>query len=299
MSTPHLRPLGFGEVLDTAFGLYRRHFVTLFATALIALLPLLLIMTFFVSAAPTTASPDDPVYITFSLLLIPLSGAATVLLWGALTRQVSRALTGESVTVGDGMRRGLRASLPLLGATVLAFVLMYVAILAGAIGLGIVGFALAFLLPGGMGGAGGFVAGLVAVVGGFVGLLLWATGLFAVSPAVVVERCGPLRALRRSWGLSRGARMRLFGVMAVAWLITMLPTFAIMLVFGGAAAFVDPAAVQASLGTLVVQQIVNVAAGALATPFLVGTFVVLYYDRRVRTEGYDIEKALDDLAVAG
>ena len=39
MPYTHIRPLEFGEVLDGAFALYRRHFVDFFLTALIPLAP--------------------------------------------------------------------------------------------------------------------------------------------------------------------------------------------------------------------------------------------------------------------
>ena len=37
MPVPNLRPLGFGEILDGAFSLYRRNLVTFFLTAVLPL----------------------------------------------------------------------------------------------------------------------------------------------------------------------------------------------------------------------------------------------------------------------
>lgn len=302
MSAPPLRPLGFGEVLDGSFSLYRRHFSTLFLTALIPFIP--------VSLASGMMSRQimllDPVDTDFGAgmfawfvpaMLLSMVGFA--LMWAALTREASRAIQGEEVSLTDGYARGARAFLPLVGAGILATIVGFavifgVSILALIVG-GIVGLA--------AGSAAATVVGTVIGIGVvllfFAAWLVAAAALFAVVPAVVVEGCGPWEALKRSWQLSRGAWLRIISVFIVGYLIVTLPTFGVMLAAGMGAAMWDPAAAATlSNGQIFVQQLVGTLSGALTFPFFVGCLVLLYYDRRVRTEALDLEIAAAELAHA-
>ncbi|MFW6080121.1 MAG: hypothetical protein ACODAE_10900 [Gemmatimonadota bacterium] len=288
-----LRPLGFGEILDRAFALYRRNFAVLFGTALIGLFPVA-VLVMALPTAPDPAAALDRGAAGAYLLVAPLIILAGVWVWAALTRQASQAMTGEPVSIADGFRSGLRALLPVVGASIGALMLFFVVIVGVALAFGLVGALAGLLLPGGLRGTGGVVAAAVGGLGGLVGMTLWYAGIFAVLPVIVVERSGPLRALRRSWTLSRGGRVRIVAVMVVAWLITYLPTFAVMMMFGFATAFGGAPGEQASFGALALAQLANVGVSALTTPFFVGVFVVLYFDRRVRTEAFDIETTLDD-----
>jgi hypothetical protein len=51
-----------------------------------------------------------------------------------------------------------------------------------------------------------------------------------------------------------------------------------------------------SPGQFWLQQVANSVTGALTTPFLVASLVILYFDRRVRTEALDVQLAADALA---
>lgn len=295
MSLAQLRPLDFGEVLDRAFALYRHHFVTLFLTALIPLIPVSLLSGGFARNA-VMMDPEvvDPAIFAWMIPLFLVGSVGTVILFAALTQQLSQAFTGGEVSLADGYRRGFRAFFPLLGAGILAYIAIFAAVMAVSMVVGIVA---AVALP-----AGGVVAGIVATVlgiGFFVLTFAALATLFAVVPAVVVERRGPLDALRRSWQLASGARLRIVGVLFVAWLIMMLPMVGVMFIAGMGTAMFDPAAAATlSTGQFFFQQIVGFLSSALILPFFVGCMVLLYYDRRIRTEAYDLEMAAEGLATA-
>lgn len=269
MPGPRLRPLDFGEILDVAFTLYRRHFGTFFLTALLPNLPIAAFWAYLGSVAGSGAGAPEEVSALAGvgvLLMAPYSAVAAILVWAALVHQSSRAMTGGRVAVGDGYRRALSRFLPLLGAGIVAMIL---------IGLGF----MLLIVPG----------------------ILVAVMFFAVVQAVVIEEEGPLAALGRSRDLARDGWVRIFGVLVVTWLIVFLPTMA---VFGGlgflAALFpgvsegmMAGGAVNAGL------QAVSVAVGALTTPYMVASLVVLYYDRRVRKEGLDLELAAERVGPAG
>ncbi|HEU0079725.1 MAG TPA: hypothetical protein VFQ76_18850, partial [Longimicrobiaceae bacterium] len=83
MSVSHLRPLSFGEILDGAFALYRRNFVVFVTTALVPLLPgvlLLAVLGFWVQGENLT--PSDFNLMMAAALLVLLAGS--LLGWGAL-----------------------------------------------------------------------------------------------------------------------------------------------------------------------------------------------------------------------
>lgn len=141
---------------------------------------------------------------------------------------------------------------------------------------------------------GGFlmVVLMVAVYLGIIGLL------FAVAPAVIVERAGPLEALERSFTLARGALGRVIGLMLVTILITYLPMIAVLAVTGGFAQLANPGAVPSG-AQFITQQVLSMGVGILTTPFMAAVIVLLYFDRRVRTEALDVQMMTDSLAVAG
>jgi hypothetical protein len=119
-----------------------------------------------------------------------------------------------------------------------------------------------------------------------------------VGPAIVVEGAGPLEALERSFTLARGALGRVIGLMLVTLLITYLPMMAVMAFTGGFAQIMNPDAIPTA-GQFITQQVLSMGVGILTTPFMVAVIVLLYFDRRVRTEALDVQMMTDQLAVAG
>lgn len=298
MALPNLRPLSFGEILDSAFTLYRRNFATFIATTLIPVV--VMFATFMVLgrgvlASMATGDPGAMVGAAIgSVLVIGLVAFVVVLLmWGALVREAAQAYTGQPTSVADGLQAGLGAVLPLFGAAFVAGLGVVVA------GVGVV-IALALFM-----GVLAMLGGVFALLGTLLALAAWfgfflvaMAVLFAVVPAVVVERAGPIQALERSFTLARGALGRVIGLMLVTFLITYLPTMAVMAVTGGFAQITNPEAIPTG-SQLVMQQVLGMAVSVLTTPFMAAVVVLLYFDRRVRTEALDVQMMADRLAVAG
>ena len=295
MPIPSLRPLGFGEILDGAFSLYRRNFATFVLTALVPSIALLvgaLVYAFALNAFireggnPATAATAimGPL-----LLFVVLALAATLLSWGALTRLASQAFTGAPVSVPDGLKSGARAILPMLGAAFLTFL----AVLAVGLAVGLVTGILTMVL--------GTVGAILMFVGIMLVYLLAVTLFAGVAPAVVVEGKGPLSALTRSFDLIKGAIWRVMGLVVVSVLIAYLPVVAVMFVTGSTGMMLNPtsAAAMPGAGALIAQQVLGWVAGVLTTPFMVSVFVLTYFDRRVRTEALDVQVMTDSLAPAG
>jgi hypothetical protein len=108
-----------------------------------------------------------------------------------------------------------------------------------------------------------------------------------VSPVVAtIERHGPISSLRRSWQLSSGFRWRIVGlVLLLVVLFVVLLVFVIFLVGLIAAANQTAGAIAVVIALF--------AAVPLWMPLFFGTMTVLYYDLRVRKEGFDLQLAAE------
>jgi hypothetical protein len=289
MSTNLLRPLAFSEILDGAFTLYRRHFVTFFATALVCFVPLSVISFLLGGGEAVTGGAGIGILVLFVAMVVALVGG-----WAALTWQAAQGINGQPLSVGDGFRHGLRAFLPLLGGLVVGYLALSAVATAAAMLVGLAvgiaavaaGTAATFAL--------GIAAGLILVVLFTLGL----AALFAVPAAVVVERLGPIAALRRSWGLASGAWGRVVGVVLVAWIIVMLPTMGLYAVGAGTGLFSLSETGMQNPTWAVIESSASFLISALTYPFFVAATTLLYFDRRVRSEAYDLELATDGLAMS-
>jgi hypothetical protein len=294
MALPILRPLSSGEILDGAFTLYRRNFAILGITALLPAVGILAGFVILGGGSLDVLTRGDPLMMVMSgLWRITLIGfAAALVMWPALTRQVAQAYTGQPTSVADGFSAGARAMPPLLGSA----------------GVGWVGFTLAgFVVGVGISvivmilGAIGPITGTVGVMLAFLGycafVIVGGALLFAVVPAAVVEGAGPVRALQRSFTLARGALKQVVGVMTVATVIAYLPMMAVIGLSGGLTRAMNDGA-PPSMVQVITEIAVAGSVGVLTTPFLAAVIVLLYFDRRVRTEALDVQMMADRLGDA-
>lgn len=261
MSSFQLRPLGFGETLDASFTIYRRWFVTLFLTALLPSVP---VIAYWLLIAWTGGTGVGFAVGGLAGLIMVYPWIASPVAWAASIYLVGRAVQSERVSIGDAYRHGLRRFL--------AFVVGLV-LLGAMIGVGF----LLLIVP---------------------GILLGIMG-FAVLSVIVIEGKGPIQAIRRSRQLARGAYLRIAGVYIVATLITMLPLGLVWTGQGLTGAFQPPAEAgfAAADPMFAVSQAVAYVIGALTGPFSNAVLVLLYFDRRIRVEGFGLE--MPDQPLAG
>jgi hypothetical protein len=121
----------------------------------------------------------------------------------------------------------------------------------------------------------------------FVGLvLLIAPGLyaltrfFAVSQAIVLEGTGVTAAFERSARLSRDLKGHILITLALIWFIYLLVSIGVGFLVAFIAVYVPGQ---------VVLQVVSTALLMLVYPLFGITETVLYYDARIRREGFDVE----------
>lgn len=303
MFTSPFRALTFGEILDGAFTLYRRHFLTFFVSALLPYVPIGIVSGWFTSAAPAPGETSFE-YVGLAFLLMFVGLLALTMMWSTLTREASQAYTGGEVSMGDGFRQGARAFLPALAVGVVASAMLFGVMMVVVVVFSILIAVTVAATASGAGGGGADALSIILVVllGLAVMVLMLVLGalFFATVPAIVIERRGPFQAIGRSFALAWGALPRVAGVLVVCYLIFILPIMGGTVAIGlmeGFEALVTPGAM--SPVGIAVQQLISTLAYALTLPFVAAALVLLYFDRRARTEAHDLEGMVRGLAVAG
>lgn len=263
--TPQLRPLSIGEVLDAGFRLLRARFGTLVGCVLVAAFPLAVVRTIIIASTDpdyydVNAVPqDDPdtSIIVGQLVALLVMGLGITLAVAACFRVISAAYLGEPVTVGASLAAAAR-SIPALFVAflVLAPVLLFVLGLSRVLFVPIVLFA--------------FLA------------VKWAL----TSPAIVAERVGPFRGMKRSWQLTRGNWWRSFGILLVLALMSLVIYAALIFALYASVSSLESISAPA-LATIDVAFILIVL--VIIYPLSAAILSTLYYDLRVRNEGFDLQ----------
>jgi Membrane domain of glycerophosphoryl diester phosphodiesterase len=258
MTPPILRPLSVGEILDTSFSLYRRHFAALASVSLVCTgLPL--VLRLFLEAAGGIFT-NIPLALLYVLSLVVLSLVAT----GATVFIVSESYLGRPLTAREALARAT----PYMGRILVCSLLM-----ALVVGLGF----LLFVIPG-------------IILG--VGLAL------AIPVVVLEPARGASAALSRSWELTRGSRWRIFGLGVTLVVLLYVPVVAVsglvaVLLPHGA----GPSFATASVSTIIALAIGGVVQ-LFIYPLFYCVLTVTYYDLRVRKEGFDLELLASSLQSA-
>jgi hypothetical protein len=287
-----LRPMSGGELLDQAFQLYRSRFPMLLLVALVCYAPLALVFAV-AGADPLGAGgvwSGELVGSAFVSVIVATACTA------ALTRVADGAVAGLDIGVGAGLVSGLRLTPRLILMLILAYLLAVGSMIPGGIVFALIAGA-SSVVPAGPARTG------VAVAGGVVGItvmavgLIWCFGIGMLSlPAMVAENLGALASLKRANALAKGRRIRIAGLGILAWLIVLLPSLGLSFLLGFGSALIHPALAQTmSAGRLYLQRIIGMTTSALTLPYMITVLVLLYYDGRVRREGYDVEQAVASL----
>lgn len=269
-----MRPRSVGEVLDAGIKIYVRNAKTLMGLAAVVVVPLQ-ILSAIVLLSTLSSGSDVPTGTTFStqsttttdrtavlgayLTLFVIQLFVSALVTGASVKAVSDAYLDQPTGIAISLRYALRR-LP-------ALVWMQILKVLGLI----IGFVL-LIIPG-----------------------IWLYGAWSVSvPALLIDRVGPWRSLGRSRRLVRKRWWPTAGVVLVT-------TIMVSIVSGIVEALLAAIASLPSQPSLPLAVLINTLAGAfsaiVATPFTSAVVTVLYYDLRVRREGYDLHLLADQLGL--
>ncbi|MFI8963660.1 glycerophosphoryl diester phosphodiesterase membrane domain-containing protein [Streptomyces sp. NPDC053493] len=297
-----LRPLTLGEILDGAVTTLRRYWQTVLtvsvAVAVVMQIAEILTQRYLMPAAPVInpdASPAealDQLGETMRISMIRMGPAyvimvaATLISAALLTVVISRAVLGSPVTLGTAWREARPRLLQLLGLTLLVPLIgaavMFVGTLPGLLLGGPAGVSLAVL-----GGACAFA------------VVVWLTIRFSLaSPALMLERQGVIKAMKRSAKLVQGSWWRIFGITMLTQLLIVVVAMLVAIPFtvialsvagNGLSDLLDGTVPEKSWSFLVITGIGGVLTSALTYPISAGVSVLLYIDQRIRREALDLE----------
>ncbi len=274
-----LRPRGVGELLDAAVDLLRARFGVHLGLAALILAPARVANYYILDSRLLEESATVEGLLAYFGVTIGLPLLVQNLVTAVVILVVHAQLLGRGRGAGEALAGALRR-LPAL----LALLFLMGLIFFGGVLLPVVAAVLCFPL-----------APLVAFA-----LVALGWKLYLATPALMLEGLGPLAAIRRSAGLSRGGPWRWVGVYFLSWTLAVF--------FAGLAQFADDpdlrAPVLASLGLsravfdplyLMLSTLLN----AVGISFTAVVATAYYVDARMRREAFDLELRLERLAGAG
>jgi hypothetical protein len=254
-----LRPRGVGETLDAAINLYRLHwkqFMTLIAVLVVP-------FQFLSQALQFATAHDVVVYRSGQVIRQPSIGVTllvSLLSFAVLDTLLRGATTRAVADAYLGHEPRWRDSL--------RFALSKFWVL---LGVSFLGTLLTFL-------------GFIIIVPG----ILMAIRYTVAPMAVVVEDQGVTGALSRAWNLCKGRTGHMFLVLLVAGILTAIITG----ILSAPAAFLGTST---AWWSWIAQAVFASAAAIIVTPFSTIVAVLLYFDARIRKEGFDIAVMAQEL----
>ncbi len=257
------------EIVDGTFRLYREHFVAFLTLSTLAYIPIIALLVPILIAVDRAVADTMMVGVAGIGLLVYIFFVYPILR-GALTVSVSERYLGRPIEAGEALQRAFSRS----GAVVGSWLVKWIVIT--------LGWVLGFFLLG---------------APGFYFLTRW----FAVPATALLEQRSVGQALSRSSQLSVNRKWRILGTLALSWLILIGLSIAVSMValtiLGIAIASSGPDAITGTSSMLM--QLPSILGYIIGLPIVVTVEVLLYYDERIRQEGYDIELMSAQLAHAG
>jgi len=269
-TTEHnFEPMTTGMVLDRSFRLYVDNFVLMAGLSAILNVPILFLSFLF------TAGRIDPLHMNAASVIAIIVGAILFLvaaiivapmIAGATALAVSDIYLGKNASAGAVLSAAWRKLWTLLKTQIVVGLILAGLMLLAAIVLGVVGGLFSLISP---------VIGIVGMILGFFAVVVLVIQLFLsyalIAPIVMIERSDSGREIRnRSWRLVEGHRWKVFLVFLVLVVIQLL-------ISGGTGI------------ASIISAILNGIASILLTPLSAISVTLLYYDFRIRKEGFDLE----------
>ena len=275
MLVPDLRPLSVGEIIDVAIKIWRRHLPTLAKIVFVVVAPFQILA----ALVAASVSSSDAGFETFDaqgnstldtgalagfvagmFTAQALSALAFLIASAAVLRAVSVAYLGGTPDWQDS----LRAATSRLGSLIWLALLMF----------------------------GGLMMSAVALFLPFVWLgVAWSLAF----PVLVGEGARGTGALRRSFRLVRGRWWPTFGALLLAFMFQ----FFLGLVLGIPLGLLTAGWDSASAASLALTTAVSVVSSVVTTPFMAAVLVLIYFDLRVRKEGFDLELLSQGVGIPG
>ncbi len=276
MEYEHLRPLGVGEVLDSSFRLYRKRFGALVAACAIVVIPLALVQLIVTISTPTTTTTitrfGNDVYrsttvsngtqLFMFLFGLLISGFNIALAQGASMRIIADHYLGTETS----WKTSLGYAFTRFGS------ILWIVVLGG----------LAWIL-----------GGMICVIPG---IYLYVAFSVAI-PVRLIEETRGKQALGRSRALVSGRWWATFSTLLVILLITTTLTLLAAVFVGGSTLFL--ANTTSSTASQVATQLITAGINVMVTPISAAVATIIYFDLRVRKEGFDLALMIQRLDQPG
>lgn len=273
-SIPNLRPMRMGQILDQAARLYRSNFATFMGIVALVQAPIALLQVLInLASASESGLPVvsfGGTLLTTLLSFIFVQGIGTA----AMTRAVADNYLGEKTSALDAYRKIGRGWLSLLAALFI---------------LGLIGIVAAIWL-------------LVPCIGWFtgVGILFYLSLVIAplIAPIIVLEKANAGAGWRRAWQLARQRFWWMLGYFIVLYLFNLLvvigPTTLAAFILTFIADYTSTGPTTSFVIQIVIQQLVTTAFSLIFLPFQLAATTLVYFDLRVRSEGFDLAVRAQD-----
>jgi hypothetical protein len=281
MHAPALRPRSAIEIVDTAFTIWRRNIGQMTIIGIAATVPIILALVLGLGSLFAGSLGNKHLDETAIVAMVPmiLIFVLVLVLWmavvdGAMTLAAGDAYHGREVSAASALRGAVSK-----GGTLVVSNILRMLTIALATGVGAAVIAILARANGGL-------AVILMIVLAVCMILLFAR-LFATTNAVVFENSGASESLSRSFALSKGSAWRIFGVILLAYIVLVVAQIAIGITV--------QVVFNVMLRNQVLTSMIGNVVGALLYPFLSIALMVLYFDQRIRKEGYDLDVLSDGL----
>ena len=270
-----LQPMGFTEILDIIFSLYQNHFqlilsiCTVYFVLTLGMNLLTGISIFFFESSGIQGRA-----IAIDLVDVGITIVVALFSVGALLFAGAQAFLGKQISASAAFGQVTRRFGSYLGSSLLL----------------------------------GLIVGLLAItIIGIPFAIYFATRWGFYAQAVLIEEHSATNALKRSRELVKGAWWRVFGIMLaiflLAFMIHAVLQFSLLFVFGFTKEisgeggllemfrrmFSPELTAWDGLAAYVIQSFINDVVNSLMLPLTPVGITLLYFDQRIRKEGFDIE----------
>ncbi|MDX6691813.1 MAG: hypothetical protein QOG15_3270 [Solirubrobacteraceae bacterium] len=281
---PRLRPLSFGEILDVAIKLCVSNGATLLKAVVFVVLPVQVVSTIITIStggadfdvfgdtnAGGHSAHETNVYVAGQVGAALLQTIAVVLATGACFRAIARAYLAEKPDWRESLRFAVKRFPQILWIGVIYIATFALAVVVIAVPMALAGTVASFV-----------VGGIVLFV-----LFVWLYIVWSLAvPALMVEDVRGVKALRRSQSLVTGRWWQTFAVIMLGFLLASVLSSVIQAIFVGVILVgVDTS----SLLAWVIIGLAGLVSLMITTPFQAALLLVVYFDLRVRKEGFDLE----------
>lgn len=276
----NLRRRTLGELVDSSFRIYRRHFLTMLTIMAVVYVPAQLIIV--------ALSIDRQLASRYAFLPTNASGSDLLLSFFLSLPQAALAVAATAALTGGVVRFGTSYGTVLAMVGRLFFFMLLQLLFA-------VFVSLPNLLASTTSGGGASRSSGSSSLGLLVSCLVLPLALARVRlqvalPALVLEGLGPVEALRRSWELTRSYWWRTFILQILVALLVVVLYSGLLAVLGGVVSTV--VRVDAAI-TTTLSRGVQVVVLTLMAPVEALATTLYYLDQRVRKEGFDLEAAIE------